>query len=222
MPAMPRCLFCATSITHATPPEHILLDCLGGRLKSRRVLCAACNRRLGGGVDAAFARAVEPFRAFHRLPSGSRNRVPDVMPDPAPPPFDQPFALRSMAKMALLLWADRLGEAEMAKSCWDSAKAMVMDGAPVVTAPTPLLAPTSILLHEDFRPFCHRLWVVSDVGGRVIGGASFYGHPGRSLELCQGGAEPGVRLLLAADPAAPGHWQLFLGRLFLGRLFLER
>ncbi|HVI51124.1 MAG TPA: HNH endonuclease [Candidatus Sulfotelmatobacter sp.] len=206
---MSRCLFCAKPLTHATPPEHILLDCLGGRLKSKRVLCAACNRHLGGSVDAAFARAVEPFRAFHSLPSGSRNRVPDRFPDPAPPPFHQAFALRSLAKMALLLWADCLGEGEMGKSCWDRAKAVVMDGRSTEESATPLCAPTSILLPGGFGPLTHRLWVLSDENGRVIGGASFYGHPGRSLELCESGAESGLHLLLLADPVDPARWCLF-------------
>jgi|GEM_PF-2991080 len=207
---MPNCLFCAKPLNHATPPEHILLDCLGGRKKSKRVICGACNRLLGGSIDAALARAVEPFRSAHALPSGSRNRAPDAAPDPTPPPFDAPFALRALTKMGLLLWADRLSQAEMAKDCWLRAKAQVMAGAALVPCETPLLAPTSLLLSDDFGPLAHRLWVSSDQAGRVIVGAGFYGQPGRSLELCAAGAEPGLHLLMLSDPANPAHWRLYV------------
>jgi hypothetical protein len=87
-----------------------------------------------------------------------------------------------------------------------------MAAAPLVPAETPLRAPTSPLLHEDFGPLAHRLWVLSDEHGRVIAGAGFYGQPGRSLELCEHGAEPGLHLLLLCDPANPAHWRQYVSR----------
>ncbi len=203
---MAFCLLCGKPLDHATPPEHVLLDCLGGRKKSKRLLCRACNSRLGGTVDAALARRVAPFRAAHHLPGGSRNRWPDGPPDPAPPPLDDDVARAAIAKMGLLLWAQGLGAAEMARPCWRAALARLAEGVPPPPAATPLLVPATPLNAEDFGPWAHRLWAFSDDEGRVLAGAALYGQPGLSLELCPAGAAPRRHLLLLADPRRPAHW----------------
>ncbi|OIR06151.1 hypothetical protein GALL_116230 [mine drainage metagenome] len=203
---MAFCLLCGKPLDHATPPEHVLLDCLGGRKKSKRLLCRACNRHLGATVDAALARAVAPFRAAHHLPSGSRNRWPDGPADPRPPRCDDAVALAAIAKMGLLLWAQGLGAAEMRRPCWQAARRRLAQGGPPPLAATPLTAPATPLNAGDFGPLAHRLWGISDAAGRVVAGASLYGQPGISLELCPAGAAPERHLLLLADPRRPAHW----------------
>jgi len=186
---MPDCLFCAKPLTHATPPEHVLLDCLGGRLKSKRLVCGPCNRLLGGSIDAALARAVQSFRAAHGLPSGSRNRAPGGEADAATPDLTSPDCRRSLAKMLLLLWIEAFGDGGL-----EAAKAYVLRGegdifVGAAEAPPP---------RPGFGPFSHNLEVIG-----LEGAASLYGGPTWRFRL--GDHKPG-RVWLTSDPAQPAEW----------------
>ena len=186
---MPDCLFCAKPLSHATPPEHVLLDCLGGRLKSKRLVCGPCNRLLGGSIDAALARAVQPFRVAHAMPSGSRNRAPGGEADGAYPALDSPECRRSMSKMLLFLWIEAFGDGGL-----EDAKAYVLRGVGELFVG----ADDAPLLRSGLGPFSHNLEVVG-----LMGAISLYGGPTWRFRL--GDHKPG-RVWLTSDPAQPAEW----------------
>jgi len=186
---MAGCLLCDKALTHATP-EHILLDCLGGRLKTRRLICAACNKRLGGSIDAALARSVEPFRAAHGLVSGSRKRVPGGVPDPRLPNLDTPDCRRSMAKMLTLLWAEVFGGEGL-----DAAKGYLLDGQGDICLGR--VPPLETL--PGFGPLSHRLEVAEGIGD-----ISLFGGDCWRFRLTET-RRPG-RVWLACDPSQPSEW----------------
>jgi HNH endonuclease len=52
-----KCYYCGEVITAAsTAVEHIIPNALGGKLKSRTILCSLCNSKLGNEVDAPFCQ----------------------------------------------------------------------------------------------------------------------------------------------------------------------
>jgi hypothetical protein len=56
---MALCYSCESQITKSNESEeHIIINALGGRLKSRKLLCSSCNNSLGGKYDAALAKAL--------------------------------------------------------------------------------------------------------------------------------------------------------------------
>ena len=56
------CYLCGEEITEANKSEeHIILNALGGRLKSLKLLCKKCNSNLGDKEDAALAKQMEFF-----------------------------------------------------------------------------------------------------------------------------------------------------------------
>jgi hypothetical protein len=69
------CLFCNAPLGEATSPEHILLQALGGRATTRRVICSKCNNNFGATFDKSLAAEVEPIRTLLNLKSGS-NKAP--------------------------------------------------------------------------------------------------------------------------------------------------
>src|SRR3954454_10963210 len=46
-----HCIFCDNELTPNTKAEHILLNALGGRKTTRRVICSDCNERFGQTID---------------------------------------------------------------------------------------------------------------------------------------------------------------------------
>lgn len=44
--------------------EHIVLNCIGGRLSSKQLLCKKCNSGFGEEADAELCKALEPFSVF--------------------------------------------------------------------------------------------------------------------------------------------------------------
>jgi hypothetical protein len=61
-----------------TKPEHILLNALGGRMTTKRVICSDCNNRFGGGIDKALTDQVTTFRNLLQLESGSGSTAPAI------------------------------------------------------------------------------------------------------------------------------------------------
>lgn len=58
------CFNCGDELTDENRTiEHIILDSIGGRLKSSRVLCIACNSHFGDTFDAALANQMKFFTA---------------------------------------------------------------------------------------------------------------------------------------------------------------
>jgi hypothetical protein len=74
--SMPPCIFCKSTLAHNAKPEHILLDALGGRKTSRRIVCTACNEKFGSGIDKELAESVGFIRNNMGFQSGSGNPAP--------------------------------------------------------------------------------------------------------------------------------------------------
>src|ERR1700730_15187312 len=72
---MPYCIFCNTQLGPDTTREHVLHDCLGGRLTTQKVLCSHHNNVFGGTIDDAFAKPLHPIRNLMLFPSGSAGTV---------------------------------------------------------------------------------------------------------------------------------------------------
>jgi hypothetical protein len=71
-----KCLFCESELTDDTKPEHILLNALGGRKTSRRLICSSHNQAFGGSVDKAMAEQVAVLRNMLQLDSGTGKDPP--------------------------------------------------------------------------------------------------------------------------------------------------
>jgi len=50
--------------------EHIMLNCLGGRLESADLIDAGTNHRFGSGIDRALERVISPIRLLLDAPAG--------------------------------------------------------------------------------------------------------------------------------------------------------
>jgi hypothetical protein len=70
------CIFCAAELGPHTKPEHILLNALGGRKKTQRVICSKHNNDFGGHIDDALTTQVEVLRNHLQLESGTRKPPP--------------------------------------------------------------------------------------------------------------------------------------------------
>jgi hypothetical protein len=76
MSAKVLCIFCDAELGPDTKPEHILLNALGGRRTTRRVICSEHNNDFGGGIDNALAEQVEVLRNQLQLASGTGKSPP--------------------------------------------------------------------------------------------------------------------------------------------------
>lgn len=62
---MAKCYICEKEITDENKSkEHILLNAIGGRLKSYDLLCKNCNSNLGSDIDVELAKQFHPFMVF--------------------------------------------------------------------------------------------------------------------------------------------------------------
>jgi hypothetical protein len=75
---METCIFCDNSLTRDTKPEHILLNALGGRKTTTRVVCSECNGAFGSTIDDEIAQQVIVLRNMLHLNSGS-GRAPPML-----------------------------------------------------------------------------------------------------------------------------------------------
>jgi hypothetical protein len=75
---MLTCIFCSNELNARTKPEHILLNALGGRRTTKRVICSQCNQRFGGSIDAALTRQVAVLRNHLQLESGTGKAPPGL------------------------------------------------------------------------------------------------------------------------------------------------
>jgi len=70
------CIFGDHPLNDHTKPEHILLDALGGRMKTKRAICSDCNNRFGRTIDNELTSQVIAIRNLMQLKSGSGEPVP--------------------------------------------------------------------------------------------------------------------------------------------------
>ncbi len=75
---MAQCIFCLGDVKPSAPPEHVLLDSLGGRFTVQGTVCSSCNHNLGGGPDRALAESVQDIRMLMSFKSGRRKAPPPV------------------------------------------------------------------------------------------------------------------------------------------------
>jgi hypothetical protein len=71
-----RCIFCDNVLDGTTKPEHILLNALGGRKTTRKVICSDCNNRFGGTIDDALSAQVPIIRNLLQFESGTGKSPP--------------------------------------------------------------------------------------------------------------------------------------------------
>jgi len=72
------CIFCDNELNAETKPEHILLNGLGGRMKTNEAICSECNNRFGGSIDKALAEQVMIIRNLLQLESGTGKPPPGL------------------------------------------------------------------------------------------------------------------------------------------------
>ena len=74
-----KCVFCSKLFDADTNnQEHVLLNCLGGRLKTNKVDCSGCNNKFGIGIDNEMGKSVEQFRCLGVLRSGDGKLPPPI------------------------------------------------------------------------------------------------------------------------------------------------
>lgn len=57
-----KCYVCDVEITSENETEeHILLNAIGGKLKSKKLICKSCNSEFGSGIDDTLARQLNPI-----------------------------------------------------------------------------------------------------------------------------------------------------------------
>jgi len=73
--ATSKCYVCGAAITHENKSsEHILPNCVGGRLKSTKLICRDCNSRFGHDIDKELCEQLNFFA--NRLNIGRRRGTP--------------------------------------------------------------------------------------------------------------------------------------------------
>jgi hypothetical protein len=73
-----KCIFCENELTQGTAPEHVLLNALGGRMRTRTAICTEHNNAFGGTIDKALAAQVEVIRNHLQLQSGTKKPPPPL------------------------------------------------------------------------------------------------------------------------------------------------
>ena len=65
---MDICYLCGNILTEDNvSEEHIIINALGGKLKSRKLLCKDCNNKTGQNADSRLAKQFEFFSAFLQI-----------------------------------------------------------------------------------------------------------------------------------------------------------
>lgn len=71
-----KCYVCNSLLTEANKTvEHIILNAIGGRLKSAQLMCAGCNGKLGSSCDAVLAKQLQ-FIAGYLQVKRERGDIP--------------------------------------------------------------------------------------------------------------------------------------------------
>jgi hypothetical protein len=73
---MDLCIFGDHVLDKKTKPEHVMHDALGGRMKTRGVICSDCNNNFGGGIDKTLTEQFAVFRNQFQMKSGSGSTAP--------------------------------------------------------------------------------------------------------------------------------------------------
>lgn len=75
---LPSCIFCDGPLDNETSGEHILLNALGGRKTTTRVVCSVCNNNFGSRIDKVLAQQVSAIRNLLQIRSGDGKLPPGL------------------------------------------------------------------------------------------------------------------------------------------------
>lgn len=73
-----KCIFCSEILGEDTKPEHILLNALGGRKKSKSAICSGCNNAFGSTIDAKLADQFLVIRNLLQQETGNGGAPPKL------------------------------------------------------------------------------------------------------------------------------------------------
>lgn len=74
-----RCIFCREPLQGRESSEHVLLNALGGKVKTRKLSCAACNNQFGGTIDRELAEQFASVRNMFEMISGDGRDAPSLL-----------------------------------------------------------------------------------------------------------------------------------------------
>lgn len=76
---MKRCYICGEELTKDnTSVEHIIPNSIGGKLKSKELICKKCNNKLGHSTDNELAKQLEFFTNFLNI-NRERGKPNDII-----------------------------------------------------------------------------------------------------------------------------------------------
>jgi len=97
---MSNCYICYSVLNKRTSSkEHIISNACGGRLKSFRLLCRACNEKMGAGFDAELAKQTSHVVALLDIKRDRKRTHPEM--DAEKGPIDGDAINKSIAKSAI-------------------------------------------------------------------------------------------------------------------------
>jgi hypothetical protein len=99
--SMPNCYACAKQITlEISTKEHIILNAIGGRLKSKKLICKICNSKMGSLFDTELAKQLNVFANFFNIEreEGEVQRVKATDPETGEEYWLEPGGKPSMTR----------------------------------------------------------------------------------------------------------------------------
>ena len=75
------CILCLRHVDGVAKPEHILLNALGGRKTSSKLICNSCNEKTGSSIDQDLADSIATIRNIAGFPKGNRKSAPSLNVD---------------------------------------------------------------------------------------------------------------------------------------------
>lgn len=70
---MKKCYLCDISLTAENrSKEHIFLNAIGGKLKSKEIICRDCNKKFGEKIDFALSEQLKPFATLFNIKRDDR------------------------------------------------------------------------------------------------------------------------------------------------------
>ncbi|MEP0070934.1 HNH endonuclease [Pyruvatibacter sp.] len=121
---------------------------------------------------------------------------------------------RAMMKACLILWSEKVGNAELQKSNYQSAKDFVLSGSSpergesdheglhICQLDTRKL-PNNTPLAEEYGPCFNSIFVGSNESGRVVGFYSVHNAIGWWFVLAESGGPPKLKIAIASNPLDP-------------------
>jgi hypothetical protein len=107
---MSNCYICHNILNKAnTSKEHIISNACGGRLKSYKLLCKACNEKMGADFDSELAKQINPLAVLHNI-KRDRKKSATVNRKFDGEPIDSNAVNKSIAKSAIGFFIMKRGD----------------------------------------------------------------------------------------------------------------